>query len=80
MVADVMQLSLARAEQESIRLRDEISKLKLDKDAPAKASLASRLFGRAPVAKEAPVVDAKPNKAVIRTAVKYKLGLLQGEV
>ena len=75
-------MALARAEQEAIRLRDEIARLKQDKDAPpAKASLASRLFGRAPPAKEPSSTEAtKPTKAVIRTAVKYKMGLLQGEV
>ena len=83
-VSCLLQLSLARSEQENIRLKEEISRLKqLSKEAAkeakesgSKESAMSRFFSKVSSSHDI----SKQSKSVLRTAVKCKMGLLQSEV
>ncbi len=63
-----LQDQLRKVELENGKLKEEIQKLKLIKGDPSKPSAA------------ADADDAKASKAILRTSIKSKLAVLQGEV
>lgn len=69
-------LLLARSEQENIRLKEELSKLRQATKESAKDTATSRFSTRPATAVDVP----KQSKSALRTAVKCKMGLLQNEI